>query len=314
MLYPTIEPYKTGYLDTNDGHSIYWELCGNPNGKPVIFLHGGPGAGCTENHRRLFNPEKYHIMLFDQRGCGRSLPYASLENNTTWHLVEDINRLRNEILAAEKAMIFGGSWGSTLALAYAETYPEHVSELIIRGIFTARKEEIRWFYQEGASYLFPDYWEDYVKPIPENERHDLLSAFHRRLTGQDETEKLAAASAWGQWEGRTITLLPDQDTANHFSADSFVVAFARIENHYFMQNGFFEDNQLINNVDKIRHIPCIIIQGRYDACTPVHTAWELHRAWPEADFQLIHDAGHAFSEPGIMRALIDATDKWADKR
>lgn len=308
MLYPVIEPYKTGFLDTQDGHQVYWELCGNPNGKPVIFLHGGPGAGCSDNHRRLFNPDKYHIMLFDQRGCGRSLPKASLENNTTWHLVSDIERLRQEILCVDKVMVFGGSWGSTLALAYAETHPDHVSELILRGIFMCRPEEIRWFYQEGASYVYPDYWEDFVRPIPEEERHDMLSAFHRRLTGTDEVEKLAAASAWGLWEGRGITLLPDPETAQHFSADEFAVAFARIENHYFMHNGFFEDNQLLRHTDKIRHIPTVIIQGRYDMCTPAKTAWELHKALPEAKFILVPDAGHAYSEPGILKALIEATD------
>lgn len=309
MLYPAITPYRTGFLDTQDGHLVYWELCGNPNGKPVIFLHGGPGAGCSDNHRRLFNPEKYHIMLFDQRGCGRSLPKASLENNTTWHLVSDIERLRQEVLGVEKVMIFGGSWGSTLALAYAETHPNHVSELILRGIFMCRQEEIRWFYQEGASFVYPDYWEDYVRPIPEAERYDMLSAFHRRLTGNNEEEKLAAATAWGLWEGRGITLLPDPETANHFSADDFAVAFARIENHYFMHNGFFEDEQLLRNAYKIRHIPTVIVQGRYDMCTPMKTAWDLHKALPDAKFVLINDAGHAYSEPGILKALIEATDQ-----
>lgn len=311
MLYPEIQPYKTGFLDTNDGHLVYWELCGNPQGKPIVFLHGGPGAGCNDNHRRLFNPEKYHIMLFDQRGCGRSLPYASLENNTTWHLVADMERLRQEVLRTDKMMVFGGSWGSTLALAYAQRHPQHVSELILRGIFTCRPQEIRWFYQEGASYIYPDYWEDYIRPIPEQERHDLLSAFHRRLTSEDKQEQLQAAQAWGLWEGRAITLLPDEETSQHFSADEFVVAFARIENHYFMNQGFFEENQLIRDVDKIRHIPTIIVQGRYDMCTPMQTAWELHKAFPEAQFQLIPDAGHAFNEPGILAALIKATDSFA---
>lgn len=311
MLYPEIQPYKTGFLDTNDGHLVYWELCGNPQGKPVVFLHGGPGAGCNDNHRRLFNPEKYHIMLFDQRGCGRSLPYASLENNTTWHLVADMERLRQEVLRTDKMMVFGGSWGSTLALAYAQRHPQHVSELILRGIFTCRPQEIRWFYQEGASYIYPDYWEDYIRPIPEQEHHDLLSAFHRRLTSEDKQEQLQAAQAWGLWEGRAITLLPDEETSQHFSADEFVVAFARIENHYFMNQGFFEENQLIRDVDKIRHIPTIIVQGRYDMCTPMQTAWELHKAFPEAQFQLIPDAGHAFNEPGILAVLIKATDSFA---
>lgn len=312
MLYPEIEPYKTGYLDTGDGHLVYWELCGNPKGKPVVFLHGGPGSGCTPKHRRLFNPEKYHIMLFDQRGSGRSLPYASLDNNTTWHLVHDIQRLRAEVLGAEKIMVFGGSWGSTLALAYAQTHPENVSELILRGIFMSRASEIDWLYQEGgASQVYPDFWQDFIRPIPENEHHDFVTAYHKRLTGNDKAAQLEAAIAWGLWEGRVITLLPDPDTAGHFSADDFVIAFARIENHYFMNKGFFEDNQLIRDAYKIRHIPTVIIQGRYDMCTPMQAAWELHQALPEADFQIIDDAGHAFTEPGILKALITATDKFS---
>lgn len=312
MLYPEIEPYKTGYLDTGDGHLVYWELCGNPKGKPVVFLHGGPGSGCTPKHRRLFNPDKYHIMLFDQRGSGRSLPYASLDNNTTWHLVHDIQRLRAEVLGAEKIMVFGGSWGSTLALAYAQTHPENVSELILRGIFMSRASEIDWLYQEGgASQVYPDFWQDFIRPIPENEHHDFVTAYHKRLTGNDKAAQLEAAIAWGLWEGRVITLLPDPDTAGHFSADDFVIAFARIENHYFMNKGFFEDNQLIRDAYKIRHIPTVIIQGRYDMCTPMQAAWELHQALPEADFQMIDDAGHAFTEPGILKALITATDKFS---
>ncbi len=312
MLYPDIEPYKTGYLDTGDGHLVYWELCGNPQGKPAVFLHGGPGSGCTPKHRRLFNPEKYHIMLFDQRGSGRSLPYASLENNTTWHLVHDIHRLREKVLGAEKMMVFGGSWGSTLALAYAETHPENVSELILRGIFMSRASEIDWLYQEGgASQVYPDFWQDFIRPIPENERQDFVTAYHKRLTGSDKAAQLEAAIAWGLWEGRVITLLPDPATAEHFSADEFVIAFARIENHYFMHKGFFEENQLIRDAYKIRHIPTMIIQGRYDMCTPMQAAWELHQALPEADFQIIDDAGHAFTEPGILKALITATDKFS---
>lgn len=313
MLYPTIEPYQTGFLETTDGHHVYWELCGNPQGKPAVFLHGGPGAGCSESHRRLFNPEKYNVLLFDQRGCGRSLPYASLENNTTWHLVNDIERLRKEVLNADKMLVFGGSWGSTLSLAYAETHPEHVSELVLRGIFTLRKEEIQWFYQEGASWIFPDYWEDYIRPIPEHERNNLLAAFHRRLTGDNEEEKKAAAKAWSQWEGRTITLLPDVETSTRFTADDFIIAFARIENHYFMNAGFMEENQLIRNAHLLKHIPTVIVQGRYDACTPMQTAWALHKALPHAAFHIVDDAGHAVSEPGIEKILIDTTNRFADR-
>lgn len=311
-MYPPIDPYKTGLLDTGDGHQIYWELCGNPAGKPAVFLHGGPGAGCAEHHRRLFNPEKYHIMLFDQRGCGRSLPHASLDNNTTAHLIADIERLRTEVMGADKLLVFGGSWGSTLALAYAQAHPDSVSELIVRGIFTVRPEELAWYYQEGASWLFPDYWEDYIAPIPEAERGDLITAFRRRLTGDDEQEKITAARAWSQWEGRTITLLLDSVGVDKYVSDYFAVAFARIENHYFTHLGFMEEGQILKNMDKIRHIPGIIIQGRYDCCTPMKTAWELHKAWPEAEFHIAADAGHAFNEPEILRQLLRATDKFAN--
>ena len=311
-MYPPIDPYKTGLLDTGDGHQIYWELCGNPAGKPAVFLHGGPGASCAEHHRRLFNPEKYHIMLFDQRGCGRSLPHASLDNNTTAHLIADIERLRTEVMGADKLLVFGGSWGSTLALAYAQAHPDSVSELIVRGIFTVRPEELAWYYQEGASWLFPDYWEDYIAPIPEAERGDLIAAFRRRLTGDDEQEKITAARAWSQWEGRTITLLLDSVGVDKYVSDYFAVAFARIENHYFTHLGFMEEGQILKNMDKIRHIPGIIIQGRYDCCTPMKTAWELHKAWPEAEFHIAADAGHAFNEPEILRQLLRATDKFAN--
>ena len=311
-MYPPIDPYKTGLLDTGDGHQIYWELCGNPAGKPAVFLHGGPGASCAEHHRRLFNPEKYHIMLFDQRGCGRSLPHASLDNNTTAHLIADIERLRTEVMGADKLLVFGGSWGSTLALAYAQAHPDSVSELIVRGIFTVRSEELAWYYQEGASWLFPDYWEDYIAPIPEAERGDLIAAFRRRLTGDDEQEKIAAARAWSQWEGRTITLLLDTVGVDKYISDYFAVAFARIENHYFTHLGFMEEGQILKNMDKIRHIPGIIIQGRYDCCTPMKTAWELHKAWPEAEFHIADDAGHAFNEPEILRQLLRATDQFAN--
>jgi len=313
-VYPEIQPYAHGYLNTEDGHHVYWELCGNPQGKPAIFLHGGPGGGCSPAHRRLFNPERYKVLLFDQRGCGRSSPHASLDNNTTWHLVSDMERLRTEVLEAEKMLVFGGSWGSTLALAYAQRHPRHVSELILRGIFTVRREELRWFYQEGASWLFPDYWEDYLAPIPPEERHDLIAAYRRRLTGSDRTAQLQAAHAWTQWESRTITLRPSSAHQQDHAADESALAFARIENHYFVNQGFMEEGQLLRDAHLLHDIPGVIVQGRYDACTPARTAWALHQAWPQAEFHLIDDAGHAFDEPGILAQLIAATDKFSESR
>jgi proline iminopeptidase len=309
-LYPAIEPYRTGHLDTGDGHQVYWELCGNPRGKPTVFLHGGPGAGCSPEHRRLFDPERYHILLFDQRGCGRSKPHASLDNNTTWHLVADIERLR-EMVGAERWQVFGGSWGSTLALAYAEKYPERVSELIVRGIFTLRREELAWFYQEGASWLFPDKWEEFVAPIPPAERGDLMAAYHRRLTGDDRAVQLEAAKAWSKWEGGTITLLPTTDFTQLYTTDEFALAMGRIENHYFVHRGWMDEGQLIRDAGRLSGIPGVIVQGRYDVCTPPRSAWDLHRAWPEAEFHLVPDAGHAFNEPGILDRLVRATDQFA---
>jgi len=314
MLYPPIEPYRKGMLDTGDGHQIYWELCGNPQGKPAVFLHGGPGSGCTPAHRQLFDPERYQILLFDQRGCGRSRPHASLDNNTTWHLTADMERLRTEIAGAEKWLVFGGSWGSTLALAYAQQHPRHVSELVVRGIFGLRRAELRWFYQEGASWLFPDYWEDYLAPIPVEERGDLIAAYRKRLTGDDPVERLRTAKAWSLWEGRTITLLPSARHQQSHADDQNALAFARIENHYFVHDGFMEcDGQLLRDAHKLHGIPGTIIQGRYDACTPARTAWELHKAWPQAVFHLVPDAGHAFDEPGTLARLIEATDTYASR-
>ncbi|GAA1825250.1 prolyl aminopeptidase [Actinomadura chokoriensis] len=314
-LYPPIEPHDSGLLDVGDGNQIYWEVCGNPAGKPAVMVHGGPGAGCSPAHRRQFDPEAYRIVLFDQRNCGRSLPHAkdpevSLEANTTWNLVADMERLR-EHLGIERWLVFGGSWGSALSLAYAQTHPERVTGLVLRGIFTLRPFELYWFYQEGASLLFPDLWEKYVEPIPEDEREDLVSAFHERLNSKDRDVRVAAAKAWATWEGSTITLRPDPELAGGFGEPDYAVAFARIENHYFVNEGFFEDEQLIRDVDKIRDIPAVIVQGRYDVCTPAATAWDLHRAWPEADFHIVDDAGHAFSEPGILHHLIEATDRFA---
>lgn len=309
-LYPPVEPYRDGRLETRDGHSIYWELCGNPDGKPAVFLHGGPGAGCSTSHRRLFDPARYNVLLFDQRGCGRSTPHASLDNNTTWHLVEDIERLR-AMLGVERWMVFGGSWGSALALAYAQTHTDRVSELVLRGIFGLRRAELLWYYQEGASWLFPDKWERFLAPIPEDERGDLISAYHRRLTDPSPQVRLEAARAWSLWEGETITLLPNRDLTEQHSEDEFALAFARIENHYFVNGGFLREGQLIADAERLRGVPAIIIQGRYDIATPARTAWDLHRAWPEAEFELVADAGHAFKEPGILDRLIRATDRFA---
>jgi proline iminopeptidase len=310
-LYPPIEPFKSGMLDTGDGHQIYWELSGNPQGRPAVFLHGGPGSGCSPDHRRLFDPERYCVLLFDQRGCGRSRPHASLDNNTTWHLVADIERLR-VLLGVERWLVFGGSWGSTLALAYAQTHTERVSGLIVRGIFTLRREELRWYYQEGASWLFPDLWEGFVAPIPEAERGDLIAAYRKRLVGEDEAEQLACARAWSLWEGQTIRLLPDASNTAKHSNDAFSLAFARIENHYFVHGGWMEEGQLLRDAGKLAGIPGVIVQGRYDACTPAHTAWALHKAWPQAEFYMVDDAGHAFNEPGILSRLLEATDRLAD--
>ncbi|UBU15082.1 prolyl aminopeptidase [Nonomuraea gerenzanensis] len=314
-LYPPIEPYDSGLLDVGDGNQIYYEVCGNPDGKPAVMIHGGPGGGCSAKHRRQWNPELYRIVLFDQRNCGRSLPHAAdpatdLSANTTWHLVADMEKLR-EHLGIERWQVFGGSWGSALALAYAQTHPDRTSEIVLRGIFMLRPKELRWFYQEGASYLFPDLWERYLAPIPEEERADLIAAFGRRLEGADDEERLAAAKAWSGWEGGTVTLLPDPALVEEFSEDKYAVCFARIENHYFRHGGWFEPaDQLLTNVDRIRHIPAVIVQGRYDSCTPMTTAWELHKAWPEAEFHVIPDAGHAYSEPGTLDRLIEATDRF----
>ncbi len=300
-------------LRVSDGHEIYYEVSGAPDGKPVVVCHGGPGGGTTPSMRRYFDPRRYRIVLFDQRGCGKSRPHADLTDNTTWDLVADMEKLRAH-LGIERWQVFGGSWGSTLALAYAETHPEQVSELVLRGIFTLRREEIEWFYQEGASWLFPDLWEDYVRPIPEDERGDLIAAYYKRLTGDDEAEKLRAAKAWSLWEGGTVSLMPSEERMQSFSSDAFALAFARIECHYFANGGFFErDDQILANIDRVRSIPAVIVQGRYDVCTPMKTAWDLHVAWPEADFKLILDAGHAASEPGIIDALIRATDRYASR-
>lgn len=315
-LYPPIEPDAFGHLPVGDDQQIFWETSGNPDGKPVVFLHGGPGGGCAPDHRRFFDPDRYRIVLFDQRGCGRSTPHASapdadLGANTTWHLVEDIERLRAH-LGIERWQVFGGSWGSTLALAYAQTHRERVTELVLRGIFTLRAQEIHWFYQEGASALFPDVWEEYLAVIPAAERDDLVTAYHRRLFDPDPAVHVPAGVAWTVWENSTIRLTPDPAAIAAARRDeAAAVAFARIENHYFSHGGWLEEGQLLRDAGTLRGIPAVIVQGRYDACTPPQTAWDLHRAWPEAQFEMIPDAGHAASEPGIVDALVRATDRFA---
>ena len=309
-LYDPIEPFHHGMLKVSDIHNIYFEQCGNPAGRAVVFLHGGPGGGLSPDYRRFFDPESYRVVLFDQRGSGKSTPHASLEENTTWDLVADIERLREQ-LGIDSWMVFGGSWGSTLALAYAETHPERVRQLVLRGIFLCRPKEIKWFYQEGANAIFPDVWEEYLKVIPEAERGDMLEAYHRRLTSEDETVRLNAARAWSIWEGSTSKLIPDQHLIDDFAETHKALSLARIECHYFMNNAFFDtENQLIENVDRIRHIPAVIVQGRYDVVCPIMSAWELHRAWPEAELQVIKDAGHSMTEPGITSALVEATDRF----
>ncbi|WP_338863966.1 prolyl aminopeptidase [Myxococcus stipitatus] len=310
MMYPPLEPYRLGRLKVSPLHELYFEESGNPKGKPVVFIHGGPGGGTDAKQRRFFDPSTYRIILFDQRGCGRSTPHACLEENTTWDLVADLERLR-EHLGIERWMLFGGSWGSTLSLAYAQAHPERVTELVLRGIFLLRKQELDWFYQRGASALFPDAWEYFLAPIPADERHDLLSAYHRRLTGTDVAARLEAARAWSVWEGRTSYLLPNAELVARNSSDDFALAFARIECHYFFNRGFLRsDSQLLDDVQRIRHIPTVIIQGRYDVVCPPESAWALHQVWPEAELILIPDAGHSANEPGTTSALLEATDRF----
>jgi len=309
-LYPPIEPNRQGRLRVSELHELYWEESGNPQGKPVVFLHGGPGGGTEPRMRRFFDPAVYRIVLFDQRGCGRSTPHAELRENTTWDLVADIERLR-EHLGIEKWQVFGGSWGSTLALAYAEEHPSRVSELVLRGIFLVRKKEIEWFYQRGASFLFPDAWEHYLAPIPEDERGDLLHAYHRRLTSDDASVRQEAARAWSVWEGSTSTLFHDPALVARTAGDEFSLAFARIENHYFV-NGCWMDpeSRLLDRVERIRDIPCVIVHGRYDVVCPLENAWELKKAYPEADLLITHDAGHSAMEPGNIDSLVRATDRF----
>jgi proline iminopeptidase len=312
-LYPSLRTYRTGRLRVSALHEIHFEESGNPKGKPVVFLHGGPGAGTNAQMRRFFNPRRYRIVLFDQRGCGKSTPHASLEENTTWDLVADTEKLR-EHLGIDRWQVFGGSWGSTLALAYAQKHPDRVTELVLRGIFLLRRSELEWFYQssEGAASLFPDLWEHYLAPIPEEERYDLMRAYYRRLTSTVAKERNAAARAWSIWEGATSHLSTDPGYVAKFSDADYAMAFARIECHYFVNGGFLEsDDQLLRDVPKIRHIPAVIVQGRYDVVCPMRSAWHLHRAWPEAQLVVVPDAGHSAFEPGIAKALRKATDGFA---
>ena len=311
-LYPEIQPYQTGALDVGDGHRLYWELSGNPDGKPVVFLHGGPGGGSSPDHRRQFNPDKYKILVFDQRGCGKSTPYASLEHNTTWDLVEDIEKLRTGVSKVDKWQVFGGSWGSTLALAYAEEYPDRVTELVLRGIFLFDQYEIDWMYKEGgASQVYPDKFEEFVALIPQEELGDLVEAYRKRLTSDDKEDQLRAAKAWSKWEGDIVTLLPSPETIEHFTSPEVAVAVSRIENHYMANHGWLKEGQLLEGARKLRGIPGVIVQGRHDTCTPPVAAWRLKQAWPEVELNLIPDGGHLFSEPGNLDALIRATDRFA---
>ena len=308
-LYPPLEPYETFALDVGDGHRVHVALCGNPEGKPALFVHGGPGGGTDPSQRRFWDPRAYHIVLFDQRGCGKSTPYASLEANTTSHLVDDMERIRTH-LGLERWQLFGGSWGSTLALAYAEAHPERVTELILRGIFLVRAEEVRWYYQEGASRIFPEAWEAFLAPIPDAERDDLVRAYHARLTSPDDAMRLEAAKAWSVWEGSTSRLQVDRALVEKSADPRFAEAFARIECHYFVHGGFIEDGQLLRDAHRLAGIPGVIVQGRYDVVCPPKSAWELAKAWPDAVLEMIEDAGHSALEPGTARALVEATKRF----
>ena len=309
-LYPEIKPYKTHQIKVDDLHVLYVEESGDPDGIPVLFVHGGPGAGCESYHRCFFDPNVYRIILFDQRGSGRSTPHAELEGNTTQALVADMEIIR-EKLDINRWVLFGGSWGSTLSLVYAETHNDRVMGLIVRGIFLTRQKEIDWFYQEGASRIFPDYWQDFIKPIPENERDNLLKAYYKRLTGENEIAQMQAAKAWSIWEGRTATLKSNKNVIDHFGSAHTALSLARIECHYFMNDSFLEDNQILNNVDKLQNIPGVIVQGRYDLICPLESAWTLHQHWLNSELKIIVDAGHSATEIGTVDALVSATDEMA---
>jgi proline iminopeptidase len=310
VLYPPVEPAIQGRLRVSGGHEIYYEQCGNPSGKPALMVHGGPGGGSNPTMRRYHDPSRYRVVLFDQRGCGRSTPYASIDRNTTWDLVEDMEVLRHH-LGIERWQLLGGSWGSTLALAYAQTYPHRVSELILRGIFLLRRSELEWFYQEGCSWIFPEAFEAYQRFIPQSERGDMIAAFHRRLTHPHRAVQLEAAKAWSIWEGTTLSLYEDPERVKIFAADDYAIAFARIECHYFVNRGFFAtDGQLLANASRLRAIPGVIVHGRYDVVTPVKNAWDLNKVWPRAELRIVPDAGHAMTEPGIIHELVSATRRF----
>ena len=312
-LYPEVEPYETGMLDVGEGHSLYWERVGTPGAKPAVFLHGGPGGGMSPWHRRQWDPDRYDVLLFDQRGCGKSLPFAEIEHNDTWRIVGDIERLR-EMCGHDAWQAFGGSWGSTLALAYAQAYPERVTELVLRGVFLARQTEKDWLYTYGASEVMAEQWDDFTGLIPEDERGDLVRAYYNRLTSPDEATRLAAAREWSLWEGNVATLLPDPALLDSFADPSKAVPFARICARFFLEDFFLEEAQLLKNVGRLADIPGIIVQGRHDICTPPTSAWALKKAWPEAELWMVPDAGHAASEPGIIDGLVRATDQLAGKQ
>jgi len=313
MPYPPIQPFEKGMLKVSDTHTLYYELSGDAQGKPVVFVHGGPGGGVSDSDRTFFNPRKYKIVLFDQRGAGKSTPSACLDENTTWDLVKDMEKLR-EHLKIDKWNVFGGSWGSTLSLAYAQAHPDRVKSLVLRGIFTLRKSELDFFYQSGASHLFPEAWDEYIEPIPEAERKDIVLAYHAQLNSADEATRLKAARAWSKWEMSTSRLFIDTEFIKKAAEDDWANAFARIENHYFVNEGFVRQGQLLEKqeIDKIRHIPCTVIQGRYDVVCPITTAWALKKVWPEIDFHIVPDAGHSAKEPGTQKLLVETTDKYAE--
>jgi proline iminopeptidase len=312
-LFPPIEPYRQERLRVSGGHEIYFEECGIPHGRPVLVVHGGPGGGCNPTMRRYHDPRRYRIVLFDQRGCGRSVPHASLEANTTWDLIADMERLRVH-LGVRRWQLFGGSWGSTLSLAYAEKFPDRVRELILRGIFLLRRKELEWFYQDGCGWLFPEAFEEFAKVIPPAERGDLISAYYRRLTHCDRSEQIKAARAWSVWEGSTLSMLQDPERLKLFSADNYAIAFARIECHYFVNRGFLErDDQLLAEAHRLHRIPGVIVHGRYDVVTPVKNAWDLARSWPAAELRIVPDAGHAMTEAGIVHELVAATRRFATR-
>ncbi|MFA4993965.1 MAG: prolyl aminopeptidase [Bdellovibrionales bacterium] len=311
-FFPSIEPYDHGMLSVGDGHKIYWETCGNPNGIPALFIHGGPGGGCGKDHRRLFDPKKYRIILFDQRGCGRSTPHTCLKANTTQHLVADIEKLRH-LLGINRWIMLGGSWGSTLALAYAERYPRNVLGLILRGTFMLRKKELKWFYQEGASYLFPEAWDRFIGILSRAEQKDIMKSYRKRLASKKRATRIEAARAWSDWEGDAMCLIPKGEYTIDKSRDKFALAFAAIENHYFLNAGFMKEGALIKGAKKLKNIPGIIIQGRYDAVCPATTAWELHKNWPSSQWVMVEVAAHVYNDPGILDATVRATDSFAKK-